>query len=285
MRVVNFETLKLQERAHARGGIFRYYELLSGSDGAPDNFYLQLSVLSGDFVSPRHRHNFDQVRFQLEGSFDFAADGRMDPGSIAYFPEGTRYGPQKALSPSSATLVLQFGGASGNGYMSEAQFQQGLAEMKQGPGTFANGIYTQEKPGGGKINQDAYEAVWEHVNGRELAYPKERYSQAVFMEPANFDWLPGAPGLASKLMGVFSERGSRLHFHRMDAGSRMALEDGSLYFVCAGAGEVAGKHYSPRTTIHVEHGERADLRAADATEVLQIGLPRFATATAQRAAA
>ncbi len=86
MRVVNFETLKLQERAHARGGIFRYYELLSGSDGAPDNFYLQLSVLSGDFVSPRHRHNFDQVRVQLEGSFDFAADGRMDPGSIAYFP-------------------------------------------------------------------------------------------------------------------------------------------------------------------------------------------------------
>ena len=285
MRVVNFETLKLQERAHARGGIFRYYELLSGSDGAPDNFYLQLSVLSGDFVSPRHRHNFDQVRFQLEGSFDFAADGRMDPGSIAYFPEGTRYGPQQALSPSSATLVLQFGGASGNGYMSEVQFQQGLAEMKQGPGTFANGIYTQEKPGGGKINQDAYEAVWEHVNGRELVYPKERYSHAVFMEPANFDWLPGAPGLASKLMGVFSERGSRLHFHRMDAGSRMALEDGSLYFVCAGAGEVAGKHYSPRTTIHVEHGERADLRAADATEVLQIGLPRFATATAQRAAA
>ena len=157
--------------------------------------------------------------------------------------------------------------------------------MKQGPGTFANGIYTQEKPGGGKINQDAYEAVWEHVNGRELAYPKERYSHAVFMEPANFDWLPGAPGVASKLMGVFSERGSRLHFHRMDAGSRMALEDGSLYFVCAGAGEVAGKHYSPRTTIHVEHGELADLRAADATEVLQIGLPRFATATAQRAAA
>lgn len=285
MRVVNFETLELQERAHARGGIFRYYELLSGTEGAPDNFYLQLSVLSGDFVSPRHRHNFDQVRFQLEGSFDFAADGRMDPGSIAYFPEGTRYGPQKALSPTSATLVLQFGGASGNGYMSEAQFQKGLAEMKQGPGTFANGIYTREKPGGGKINQDAYEAVWEHVNGRELKYPKERYSHAVFMEPANFDWLPGAPGVASKLMGVFSERGSRIHFHRMDAGSRMTLEDGSLYFVCAGTGDVANKHYSPRTTIHVAHGERADLRAAEATEVLQIGLPRFATATAQRAAA
>ena len=39
-----------------------------------------------------------------------------DGVDIAYFPEGTRYGPQKSLSPASATLVLQFGGASGNGY-------------------------------------------------------------------------------------------------------------------------------------------------------------------------
>ena len=290
MRIVNFESLTLQERAHARGGVFRYYEVLSGTDGAPDNFYLQLSVLSGDFVSPRHRHNFDQVRFQLEGSFDFASDGRMDPGSIAYFPEGTRYGPQKALSAASATLVLQFGGASGNGYMSEAQFQKGLAEMKKGPGSFSNGVYTREKTGGGKVNQDAYEAVWEHVNGRELVYPKERYSNAVFMTPANFDWIPAGSspsvdGTATKLMGVFSERGSRLLLHRVDAGARLSLEDSSLYFVCSGKGEANGKAWTPRTTIHVEHGERAELRANNAAEILQMGLPHFAHAAAERAAA
>ena len=285
MRIVNFESLTLQDRAHARGGVFRYYELLSGSDGAPDNFYLQLSVLSGDFVSPRHRHNFDQVRFQLEGSFDFAADGRMDPGSIAYFPEGTRYGPQKALSPTSATLVFQFGGASGNGYMSEEQFQRGLAEMKKGPGTFKDGIYTREKPGGGRINQDAYEAVWEHVNRRELVYPKERYSHAVFMTPENFDWVQDGAGTATRLMGIFSERGTRLLFHRIDANARLALEDGSLYFVCAGSGEVSGKSWRARTTIHLERGERADLRATEAAEVLQVGLPRFAASAAERAAA
>ena len=57
MRVVNFESLTLQERPHARGGVFRYYEFLSGTDGAPDNFYLQLSVLSGDFISPRLRRS------------------------------------------------------------------------------------------------------------------------------------------------------------------------------------------------------------------------------------
>jgi hypothetical protein len=59
MNLITFESLTLQERGHARGGIFRYYELLHGREGAPDNFYLSIGVLAGDFVSPRHRHNFD----------------------------------------------------------------------------------------------------------------------------------------------------------------------------------------------------------------------------------
>jgi len=284
VKLVPFETLQLQERAHARGGVFRYYELLHGREGAPDNLYLSIGVLSGDFVSPRHRHNFDQVRFQLEGSFDFAAEGRMDPGSIAYFPEGTRYGPQKSLSETSKTLVLQFGGASGNGYLSEARFQKGLAELKT-QGTFENGVFTREKPGGGKINQDAYEAVWEHVNRRSLVYPKERYQRPVFATPAHFDWVPSGPGTARRLVGVFSERGTQLAFHRVEAGSRLALEDHSIGFVCSGSGEVAGKPWRKWSTLYLERGERAELRAAERAEVLQIGLPRFDDAAAHQAAA
>jgi hypothetical protein len=280
MRIIPFEKLELEERGHARGGVFRFYNVLSGREGTPNNFYLSLSVLGGDFVSPRHRHNFDQVRFQLEGEFDFAADGKMHPGSIAYFPEGTRYGPQKALSPKSLTLVLQFGGASGNGYMSEEQFQKGLAELKS-HGTFKDGVFTREKAGGGRVNQDAYEAVWEHVNGRELKYPAERYSRAVFMEPQNFEWVPTASGIASKLMGVFSERGTKLALHRVDAGARLALEDNALYFVASGSGD----GWQRWTTMHVDTGERAELRATERAEVVQMGLVRFPESVAQRQAA
>jgi hypothetical protein len=280
MKTIPFENLKLEERGHARGGVFRFYNVLSGREGTPNNFYLSLSVLGGDFLSPRHRHNFDQVRFQLEGDFDFAADGEMNPGSIAYFPEGTRYGPQKLLSDKSLTLVLQFGGASGNGYMSEEQFQKGLVELKS-QGSFKDGVFTREKPGGGRINQDAYEAVWEHVNGRELKYPPERYSRAVFMEPENFEWVSSAPGTATKLMGLFSERGTRLAFHRIDAGARFALEDNALYFICSGKGE----GWQRWTTLHVDSGERAELRATERAEVLQMGLVRFPESVAQRQAA
>jgi hypothetical protein len=281
MKIIRFEELQLQERAHARGGVFRYYDLMSGQSGAPDNFYLSMGVLSGDFLSPRHRHNFDQVRFQLEGSFDFSADGRMDPGSIAYFPEGTRYGPQKSLSEASKTLVLQNGGASGNGYMSEAQFQKGLAELQE-HGTFQGGVFTRLKPTGGKINQDAYEAVWEHVNGRELVYPVERYAKAVFMNPAGFAWLPNGPGRQRKELGVFNERGSALSFERLEPGARLPLEQGSIYFVCEGAGESAGQRWARWSTLLAERGERPELRAAVASEILQMRLPRFEEAVAQR---
>jgi hypothetical protein len=281
MKIVRFEELQLEERAHARGGVFRFYNLMSGESGAPDNFYLSIGVLSGDFLSPRHRHNFDQVRFQLEGSFDFSADGRMDPGSIAYFPEGTRYGPQKSLSEASKTLVLQYGGASGNGYMSEAQFQAGLEEMKR-HGTFQGGVFTRLKPTGGKINQDAYEAVWEHVNGRELVYPAERFAKAIFMTPPGFAWLPNGPGRMRKELGVFNERGTALCFDRLEPGARMALEQNSIYFICEGAGEIAGQRWARWSTLRAERGERPELRAGAASEILQMRLPRFEEVVAQR---
>jgi hypothetical protein len=280
VKTIPFEKLRLEERGHARGGVFRYYDVLRGREGAPNNFFLSLSVLGGDFVSPRHRHNFDQVRFQLEGEFDFAADGKMAPGCVAYFPEGTRYGPQKALSQKSLTLVLQFGGASGNGYMSEDQFQNGLVELKS-RGSFKDGVFTREKPEGGRINQDAYEAVWEHVNGRELQYPPERYSRAVFMQPQNFEWVASGSGSATKLMGAFNERGTKLAFHRIDAGARFALEDNALYFVCSGEGD----GWQRWSTIHVDAGERAELRPTGRAEVLQMGLTRFPASVAQRQAA
>lgn len=284
MKTVHYDTLPLRSRGHARGGVFRSYDLLMGRPGAPGNFYLSISLLGGDFLSPRHRHNFDQVRFQLEGEFDYAADGVMRPGSIAYFPEGTRYGPQKMLSEKSLTLVLQFGGASGNGYMSEDEFQQGLAEL-QAKGTFKDGVFTRTRADGQRVNQDAYEAVWEHVNRRPLEYPAERYLRPAFMQPQNFAWLPAAPGVASKLIGIFSERGAKIAFHRVQPGARLGLEDESLYFVCSGSAELGAERWRRWSAAHVDVGERAELRAAEPLELLQLGLNRFAEAIERREAA
>lgn len=274
MQVVSLESVPMVERPNIREGTLRSRRLLTGEPGTPGNFSLQLSS-TPTYYSPRHRHNFDQVRFQLRGDFDFSTDGIMKPGCVAYFPEGTYYGPQSGPTPSE-TLVLQFGGASGSGYLSAEQFEQASAELAE-RGTFAKGVYTTLKPDGGKINKDAYEAVWERVNGRPLAYPRERYLHPVFMDPANFDWVPLAdqPGAASKHLGEFSELRTKVALYRIAPGASLRLAGHSIYFVAAGSGAVAAQAFEAYATIHLNQGEQAVATASKPVELLQIGLPHF----------
>ena len=274
VQVISLESIPMVERPNIREGTLRSRRLLTGEPGTPGNFSLQLSS-TPTYYSPRHRHNFDQVRFQLQGDFDFSTDGIMKPGCVAYFPEGTYYGPQSSPSPSE-TLVLQFGGASGSGYLSAEQFEQATAELAQN-GTFAKGVYSTLKPDGGKINKDAYEAVWERVSGRPLVYPRERYLHPVFMDPGGFDWVPVAdqPGADCKHLGEFSELRTRIELYRIAPGANLRLAGHSIYFVAAGSGAVAAQTFSKHATIHLHESEQAIATAGEQVELLQIGLPRF----------
>lgn len=275
MQVIDIDSIPEEEIPHVRQGVFRSRKLLTGDADSPGNFALQLVSMPETYDSPRHRHNFDQVRYQIEGEFDFGSDGKMHPGSIAYFPEATRYGPQTSRQKS-LTLVLQFGGASGSGYISADQYARAMQGLSR-EGSFEKGVYTRIREDGSKVNQDAYEAVWEQVNGRPLQYPKQRYARPVFMEPESFDWIPvgDTPGAARKLLGVFSERDTRLALFRIAAGASLPLEDNAIYFVDAGSGAVDGVPYDRHATIHLEAGEGAVATAAVDTVLLQLGLPRF----------
>jgi len=274
VRVIPLEDAPLVQRAHVREGAFYSRRILNGTPGKPGNFSLQIGV-TPNYYSPRHRHNFDQVRYQIEGDFNFGADGAMKAGSIAYFPEGTYYGPQESKA-SNSTLVLQFGGASGSGYISAEQYEQAAAELAKA-GTFAKGVYTRVKPDGGKINKDAYEAVWEQVNGRPLVYPRERYQRPIFMDPENFEWLPveDQPGAGWKSLGEFSELHTRIAFFKVVSGGSLPLAEHSIYFVTRGSGAVGPRRVEKHTTIHLDPGDEATFVASELTELLQIGLPRF----------
>ena len=255
-----------------REGVIRAVRILEGEPG-PDNFALKLVNIEGDFFSPRHRHNFDQVRLQLEGSFDYDRDGCFTPGAIGYFPEGTRYGPQTS-SGNTWNLLLQFGGASGSGYTAESEEEHAAAALRE-KGKFEKGVYTYFNSDGTKINQDAYEAVWEHIHGRPLVYPKERYERPVFMNSNAFEWVPlkDQPGVASKMMGVFSERETKLAFYKVDSAAKLALEENSFYFVLSGTGEVNGGAVGKHTTVHLKRMESGTLAANADLECLQIKLP------------
>ena len=99
-----------------------------------------------------------------------------------YFPEGTSYGPQTSEA-TATTFVLQFGGASGQGYLSRQEVKQGMDALKE-LGSFEGGVFRRHEDVPGKRNMDGYEAIWSHVNGRPLEYPKPRYPGPVMMDRA-----------------------------------------------------------------------------------------------------
>lgn len=276
MRVIAVDSVPMIERPHVRQGVFRSRNLLVGEPNTAGNFTLYLVSTPDTYYSPRHRHNFDQIRYQIEGEFDFAADGKMGPATIGYFPESTYYGPQSSAS-SSLTLVLQFGGASGSGYISTEQYSDAMEELAK-IGSFDKGVFTRIKSGGRKINQDAYEAVWEYVNGGELIYPQQRYTRPVFMQPEHFKWvaISDQNGTSCKVLGIFSECLTRIAMYRVEAGARLQLTDHAIYFVQSGAGSIGNQNFARHTTIHMQDGDSGILTASSDSELLQLGLPRFA---------
>ena len=95
MKIVQGDQMPIDaEASNVRTGTLKKQVFLTGNEGTPGNFKFGLFHQTGDFFSPRHRHNFDQFRFQIEGDAGFDRNGTMRPDSIGYFPEGAYYGPQ-----------------------------------------------------------------------------------------------------------------------------------------------------------------------------------------------
>ena len=169
MKIVQTDEIPLKRGLEHRGGIFHGRIMVEGEPGALDNFQLSFGQMGGDFNSPRHRHNFEQIRYQLEGVLDYGRDGKLVAGMVGYFPEAVYYGPQ-TQDPNipCKTIVLQFGGASGSGYLSQAEVQAGMQALKR-EGEFKDGVFRRRADVEGKRNVDGYQAIWEHANGRPMA--------------------------------------------------------------------------------------------------------------------
>ena len=282
MKVIRAEDVPFEKhKARAREGGFEFRRILEGTTGEPDNFVFRMTRLSADYTSPRHRHNFEQFRLVLEGNADFARDGQLKPGMIGYFPEGTSYGPQSS-DAECLILALQFGGASGQGYVSPDQYSEAAVELKK-IGEFKDGVFTIVGPDGQKKNTDGFQAVWEQVNQRRMEYPKPRYNTPVFMDPDNFAWRSSKDqqGVAKKHMGTFTECGTGVDLHRLAAGVELELEPHSIYFVLSGSGKAGQDKWLRYTTLHVDKNERPKIKADEEAVIYHIRLPDLSAYKAQ----
>jgi hypothetical protein len=282
MKIAHRETAPTRGKSEHRPGGIGFIALLQGEPNTIDNFDFSISITTDDFFTPRHRHNFDQVRYILSGEFSFDRGRVQKSGQLSYFCEGTYY-EQKGVGYTE-TLLLQSAGASGSGYMSFDQLYSTARKLLD-KGKFEDGVFTWLDAEGKKHNVDGYQAVWEEVNGRKLTYPKPRYDAPVILNPENFAWVPyaGAPGVTIRELGHYHERGLEVAQISVPVGgsvTTVASPGRALLFVEHGIGTANGEKLLKHSAVRVDKGESVVVTAEEPMILVRLRLPYFEQAMA-----
>ena len=259
--------------AQRAGGEVAHKRLFEGEEGSPDNYMLVMSKEPKSFFSPRHRHPWDQIRFCLEGKVPIAKGLYVEGGEIGYFPESAHYGPQEG-GEDRIVLLLQFGGASGQGFIGPDRVKQAHLELAA-HGRFEGGVYTRDVTEG-RRNWDAYEAIWLHVMGGALSYAPPAYKTPIVMRPDALPWVPTSePGISVRSVGVFPHRGLSITSRRIEAGATLCLPKSPalrFIFIMDGEGTSAGESLRRWSVARLQPGEGANLRVSIRLELLELSV-------------
>lgn len=279
MRISEAETSETGQVGSMREGKLAQKFLLMGEDGSPNNYLLNVGLTgSGGWGTPRHRHNFDQIRYVLKGKYPVSPHKVMGEGSVAYFPESVHYGPQDRPE-GLEMMVIQFGGASGSGFLS-TPMREAANDRLNKKGTFKDGIFSWVDDKGQKHNMDGSAACFEEAMGVKLTFAPPRYDDVVVMEPAACDWIAtGTPGVSAKLLGTFTERNAQIRLLKLDAGATMntgARAQMEVLFMSTGKITVAGKTYGDKTAIELLPTDQpVDIVASAESVFFSVTLPKF----------
>ncbi len=262
-----------------REGVLEQKFLLTGDDDSPNNYVLNVGRTgAGGWGTPRHRHNFDQIRYVLKGSYPLMPGMVMPEGSVAYFPESVHYGPQDRPE-GLEMMVIQFGGASGAGFLSVARREAANEALKK-KGEFKQGKFSYVDENGQRQEKDGSVACFEEATGKKLTMATPRYNNVILMDPVAYDWIPTeSPGVSTKWLGSFTERNTRIGFIRVDAdgvfaaGKQPSIE---ILFLSKGAVSVDGRTYGPQTAFEFQANEGPiQIKATEPSEFLCVVLPQF----------
>lgn len=279
MRASQAETTQDDQVGSMREGILTQKHLLIGKDGSPDNYDLNTGLAgSGGWRTPRHRHNFDQIRYVITGNYPYMDDKVLPEGWVGYFPESVFYGPQDRPE-GLRTMVLQFGGASGNGYLSVAE-REAANDALKAKGEFSGGVFTYLDDQGQRHNQDASAACFEYATGRKLEFAPPRYEDVIVMNPEAYSWIRSTDeGVYEKWLGSFTERNARIGFIRLDQGAVYgagALPATAILFQTKGRVVVDGQDYVGGSAFEFLPNEGPiPVRALEESEFLCMTLHQF----------
>lgn len=283
--VINVNTLPFEEVRRGRVHMIRRKRLpVVSIPGVTIEF--SYSIVPVGYFTPRHRHNFDQIRYTLSG-LQSTGYGDLAPGECGYFPEGVHYGPQEQKEECHC-LVLQYQGASGEHLLSNEEMNETYTRMIAQGAVFENGVFTGKRADGGRLNKDAYEAIWEEHEGRALTFPRPRYRAPVMMPSENFRWIPDRhrPGIETKHLGTFTELSTAIGFLRLQPqaslpGGRQA--DTELRYLLEGSVSYGGTVWPAGSYFFLPHDAPTEsLSTVGGASFFTITLPMIAILGAAR---
>jgi hypothetical protein len=259
---------------NTRGGdVFR--KVIHGAEGGRQVSYDVRIERFGEgdrgYSSIRHRHDFEQLRFAVEGRMDlgFAV---LETGDVAYFPANAYYGPQKCEG--SVILIAQWG----DRFITRADSDRAVAELSRN-GEFRDGIYRAVTPDGRPFNKDPLNAIWEQVFQTPYVPQPPRYKQPVVMTPSAFGWGEPEGAIRRRRLGTFTENpltvemvewleDGPLHLASSEADNRP-----TLLFTTAGSFSHDGEEFGPHTGLWSETAATIELNARAGSEVLVVRFP------------
>ena len=277
MDIVNVDDLQwwAPPNVHRDPGV-EFKTLFRGVDGEPDNYWFSVVQVRDHYFAPRHRHNFDQVRFVLKGEFGYGDGSQQQAGTVGYFTEGTYY--TQTGNGFSHTLLLQTENASRTPYVSSEAFPAVAAELRKF-GEFRGGKYVTQVDGKDDV-RDGFEAVWEHITGRKLEYVEPRYEQPIIMDPTRYvaREVSGESGVRLKKLGTFTERELAVSFISMDAGAVHTFDGGReglhLAYVVSGEGKTEDASWREGSGLRLLPTDRVKFEASRPSEIFFIAMPK-----------
>jgi len=276
MRMANALEMQWEQISQHRKESPWFRRLLQGPRGALDNYEFTLVRVEDKYDTPRHNHNFDQVRIMLDGSFDFGGQVQ-EAGTVGYFPAGTYY--TQSARGASVTLLLQIGAACRQGYVDFTQVRGAASELAL-KGEFEDGLYRFEDENGDVQVVDGYEAVFKQAAGFAPVNPEPRFEGPVIVNTEAVEPRASADGGAIRFFGTFNEYGLTLTQRLGRTGEDMTLRPKSgqkaLLYVQSGRLDSDGAgELTEGIAIELDAGETVTGQVAADLAVYQIDLPAF----------
>jgi anti-sigma factor ChrR (cupin superfamily) len=259
--IVNLADLPMEDVRRGRVHMIRRKRLPLDSGLPGVTMEYSYSIVPEGYFTPRHRHNFDQIRYTISG-IQSTGHGDLAPGECGYFPEGAYYGPQKQVGECHC-LVLQFQGASGEHLLSNEEMNETHGKLLAAGAEFKDGVCTFRRPDGHRINKDSYEAIWEAHEGRELVFPPPRYRDPVMMVADRYRWVADRrrPGVETKHLGTFTELRTGIGFMRLRPGATLPAarhDDLELLYLLDGSVRHRGRTWGKDTYVRIPGGAETE---------------------------